>query len=65
MRASEASVNRLHVSGILVSFTRMRSDSTDIAGVQDFWNQGPAVVPAPSLGVLHFLFFSLITGSSQ
>ena len=33
VRGSETSVNRLHVFDTLVSFTRTRSDSTDMAGV--------------------------------
>ena len=30
--------------------------------MKSFKHQNPATVPAPSLGVLHFLFFSLIAG---
>ena len=46
MRASEASVKRLHVFDIRSSFTGTTSDSTDIAGVKSFKFQDPATVPA-------------------
>ena len=64
-RASERSVSRLHIFDILVGFKGKRWDSADISGMSNFKHQDLAVVPAPSLGLLHFSLFPLITGSSQ